>query len=528
MHMTKKNEEETIKSEDSSNLESIPEVSNTSEKLSLAYDFSIPSRQSGAAILLILVRLVKTLGRQLWPILLIALFNTNKNSDYFYLKVFGAIAAFAAFRSIIGWFKFYFYIQNEELVIERGVFAKSKLNVPIDRVQTVNFKQNLIHQFFNVVSVEIDTAGSSGNEFVIQALDKPHAEALRHYVESKKVNLTPKNSANVEQTPIQEAKNLILQLKPVDLLKIGVSQNHIRTAGIITAFFWSFIDDIEQAFNWKFTDTVEDMILGDSSFLMAMLILVPFFLAVSFILTLINSVLRDFNFQFWETDTGFKIQSGLFNKKENSANLYKIQIMRWTSNPLKRFFELATLRLSQAASRAVSRKTAITIPGIYPPELEQVQQVWFPAWLHLDTQQHAISKLITWRKVLYQGILPALILVAIFWNSWGAGALTWLLLIALVYLWASRYYKTWVYEVNEEGLKTGSGVITRTNVLLQWYKIQGVRIRQGLYQQRKGVADLIFYTAAGSVRIPYVELEKAKALRDYVILKVEIDRRKWM
>jgi putative membrane protein len=103
-----------------------------------------------------------------------------------------------------------------------------------------------------------------------------------------------------------------------------------------------------------------------------------------------------------------------------------------------------------------------------------------------------------------------------------------LLLIGYVYWWANQFYKTWIYEVSEEGLRTNSGVITRTHVLLQWYKIQGVRIRQGLYQQRKDVADLIFYTAAGSVLIPYVELEKAKMLRDFVIFKAEIDGREWM
>jgi len=491
-------------------------------------DFSVRSRQSGVAILLILIRLVKSLARQFWPILLIILFNPNRDGDYFYLKIFGGLAAFAAVRSIIGWFRYYFYIKDDELVIEKGVFGRSKLNVPIDRVQTVNFSQNILHQFFNVVSVEIDTAGSSGNEFVLQALNRQKAEALRDYIESQKRDLAPTEIIEETFVPKEEKRELILQLKPIDLVKIGVSQNHLRTAGIITAFFWSFIDDIEEAFNWKFMDAVEQWMTGGSSFLKMLLIFVPFFLLVSFILTLVNSVLRDYNFQFWKTETGFKIQSGLFNKKENSANLYKIQLLRWTTNPLKRYFKLATLRLSQAASRVVSRKTAITVPGIYSPELEKVQQIWFPSWLHLDNESHGISRLIVWRKVLYQGIVPALVLTGVFWFNIGWKAFFWLLLILVIFIWARRFQATWIYEINEEGIRTNSGVIQQTHVLLQWYKIQGVRIRQGLYQQRKGLADLVFYTAAGSVAIPYIKVEKAEMLRDYVIFKVEMDRRKWM
>ena len=120
-----------------------------------SYDFSVPSRQSGVAILLILIRLVKSLARQLWPILLIIFFNPNRDGDYFYLKLFGGLAAFAAIRSIIGWFRYYFYIQNDELIIEKGVLGRSKLNVPIDRVQTVNF--------FSEYLASILQCGSSGN-----------------------------------------------------------------------------------------------------------------------------------------------------------------------------------------------------------------------------------------------------------------------------------------------------------------------------------------------------------------------------
>jgi putative membrane protein len=342
-------------------------------------------------------------------------------------------------------------------------------------------------------------------------------------------NRRRKSEVLTKETPHrEEKKKLILQLSPIDLLKIGVSQNHFRTAGVITLFFWSFLDDIEQAFNWKFMEAIHDYFENGSSFLMIFLMILPFFLIVSFLITLVSSVLRDYNLKFWKTETGFKIQSGLFNKKENSANLNKIQLLIWSSNPLKRIFKLFTLRMSQAASKAVSQKNAINIPGIYPLELEAVQQMWFPAQMHIDSEEHHISKLITWRKVLYQGVVPAIILVAIFWSHWGYYSLSWLLLIGYVYWWANQFYKTWIYEVSEEGLRTNSGVITRTHVLLQWYKIQGVRIRQGLYQQRKDVADLIFYTAAGSVLIPYVELEKAKMLRDFVIFKAEIDGREWM
>ena len=91
-------------------------------------------------------------------------------------------------------------------------------------------------------------------------------------IEAQKKNLTPVELSEEEVIPTKERKTLILELVPMDLLKIGVSQNHLRTAGIITAFFWSFIDDIEQAFNWKFMDAVEQWMMGGSSFLKIILV----------------------------------------------------------------------------------------------------------------------------------------------------------------------------------------------------------------------------------------------------------------
>ena len=46
------------------------------------------------------------------------------------------------------------------------------LNVPFDRIQSVDFKRNIVHQFLNVVSVQVDTAGSKGSELELDAIEQ--------------------------------------------------------------------------------------------------------------------------------------------------------------------------------------------------------------------------------------------------------------------------------------------------------------------------------------------------------------------
>jgi len=46
-------------------------------------------------------------------------------------------------------------------------------------------------------------------------------------------------------------------------------------------------------------------------------------------------------------------------------------------------------------------------------------------------------------------------------------------------------------------------------------------------QRRKGLATLRVYMASGSVRIPYVEHELARQLRDVILYKVESSQKVW-
>lgn len=490
-----------------------------------------PTRQSYVAIFLILFRLIKVVARQAWPFLLIFLFNPKKeNGSPFFTTIFIVIAIGVAIMSIISYFKFYYYIEDDELVIEKGVLKKTKLNVPIDRIQTVNFKQGILHQIFKVVSLEIDTAGSTGHEYVINALSREQAEMVRDYVESQKQQIQVEKQGIEGSAEVQVQPNkLLLQLSPKDLLKIGVSQNHLRTAGVIMAFFWGFYGNIEDALNIDISKILNSWLgFNKEVWLVYLLMGLPVFLILSFLITLVTTILKNYDLHFWRTASGFKLVSGLLTKNENSANLPKIQLIRWTTNPLKRIFGLFHVRLSQASSVAVSKRMAINIPGAYEEQVTAVRQAYFPQEPLQEFEFHHISKLVIVRRMLYMGLLPTIVIMLWTYSMMGKAILIWLLLLPLTFFLSKRYHRNWKIFISVDGLRTSSGIFTERNVLLQWYKVQSVSIRQSIYQRRKELADLTFYTAAGAVKIPYIDLSKAQQIKDYVLYKIEIDKRGWM
>ena len=90
------------------------------------------------------------------------------------------------------------------------------------------------------------------------------------------------------------------------------------------------------------------------------------------------------------------------------------------------------------------------------------------------------------------------------------------------------YWKRYRYFVSEEGLRVQKGIFVTKYTLLKYYKVQGAALEQSIFQQRNGHANLNVFTASGNVTIPYIELEKAKALLNVILWKVEVSRKGWM
>lgn len=496
--------------------------------MSLQVPFPEPTRQSSVAILFILGRVFRVLIRQLWVLILVVLFNPKKQVFGGFTLIFIGIALLGALISVISYFNFYFYIRNGELVLEKGVLRKTRINVPLERIQTINFKQGILHQALNVVAVEIDTAGSTGQEFSLQAIRKEQAEALRSYVESANSDTKVSTVQNEAAAPPSPSGQELFRLRPADLIKIGFSQNHLRTAGIIMAFAYGFMDDVADALDIHLEKELEKIpgYAADNHYAWFFLWGVVFFLVISILLSLLNTVLRYFDLSVFKTANGLKMVSGLFTRQEISASFPKIQFLRWSDNPLRRYFGMVHLRLPQAASVAMGRKTTFSIPGCYQHQVDQIQQACHPEELDRQYTFHGVSRRIIWRQIWLQAIIPVIALLYLFWGMPGH----WMILAWVpIGCWLSfQYHKNWRWQISEEALRAQWGVVTRRGVLMELYKLQGVTLHENWFLRRRNLAHVELHTAAGTVRIPYLPKEQALQLTDWVLYKVESSNRMWM
>ncbi len=492
--------------------------------------FSNPTRQSYVAILLILWNIYKRFFKAFWVILLPIVLGKGGRTTY-YLYILIGIASILALYSVFAFFKYKFHTNEEEFIVEKGVFSKKRIVIPFDRIQSINFKQNIVQQIFNVVGLEIDTAGTSKKEFDFNALDIGLSKELRDYIFANKkqqntISTSNKdNIYNVTEKPIIEK---IINLEIVDLLKIGLTQNHFRS--LIFAFLsltWIFDQARQAGIDTSVLDGVtEDNILQLGLYMLGGIFILAIIAII--IVSIVRVTLKYFNFIMLRIPNGFKLEYGLFNRNEISVMDNKMQVLIWTDNLLRKALGIFNLQIKLASSAAIKRKTSIIIPGIFKNDISRIRNYYFPDNTSLIDNYEQANIYYLYRRWTIVSIIFIIISIAVNY-LWATEYTIFPILLMIYYLVTSylRYSKMY-FGINHEALMIHSGIFGDKHTLLFLYKLQGVELSQSYIQNRKGLSDVIVYSASGNYHIRYIDKPTAVKLRDYILYRIERDDRAWM
>ena len=132
------------------------------------------------------------------------------------------------------------------------------------------------------------------------------------------------------------------------------------------------------------------------------------------------------------------------------------------------------------------------------------------------------------RKTLFFGVIPAAGFAIAAHFFWPIPFWVFLFWIPIKFWMDLRYHQKFAYTLTDEFIYIRSGVFGLKNKLCKLYKVQTVNLNETPYQHRKGLADLVIYTASGKFRIPYIEREKAIEMRDLILDRLERSEQAWM
>jgi putative membrane protein len=487
------------------------------------HNWSIPQRQATAGLVVIIYKALITMIKAIWPIILVVIFRQkDKGFDTFEMLLVG-VPALILMHSLIDFFYFRFFIEQEDLVIKKGFLSKKVITIPLRKIQSVHIEQNLIHQILDVAKLTIDTAGSEKSEGEIDAISIKKAESFKEFLLQNEI---VSNADAAVTRPRNEIP--IINLSSTDILKLGLSANHLQAFFIVLAFGISMLQNLEEIFGNRVIRIVQESSSAIGISIASIAALTAFVLIISILVSVVRIILNYSNFNCSETDQGFRIESGLINSRQNLVPFSKIQYVSWGANWIRKKIGLFMLEFHQAQNEQAKRKQRIRLPITNKEYIGRLLEQYHPAVKPIAHSTHTIHPIYPVRRMLVSGIPTALILfcIAFTWLYWYA--LVCLLWIPYVYFLNLAYRRKFHLYLSPEAFQLNTGIWGKKSRLAQWYKIQYMEVSQSIYQRRKKLASLIIHTAGGQIKIPYIDLELARMIKNYALYKVEKSEKSWL
>jgi len=267
------------------------------------------------------------------------------------------------------------------------------------------------------------------------------------------------------------------------------------------------------------------------------LIVVGIFFAAVFLLVAVSiaaAFLQYHNFELYLDGQTLRSRGGFITRHEHSMDIEKIQTIRLQQGIVQIWLGRFRMTLRQAISGRKQRSQKMfTIPVVTAELADTLRPLLLASEAGRLTQNprtelfQAISPYYMRSRILFAGLVPAVIVTAVLVAEAGIIGLVALIWLPLVALMSWRNWKRAGYVHDDNEIVRRSGLLEYRTVGLLFRKVQRVTISQSRYQRRKNLASLRVYMASGSVRIPYIAHETAKQLRDYILYKVESSQKAW-
>ncbi len=501
-------------------------------------DWSKEQRQAPIGLIIFSIETIRKLIKILWPVLIPIIaeqgnskqISVLKEQTYFYGTI--AVVVFVMINSLLSYWFFRFQIINGELLINKGYLKKIRLSIPLDRIQTVNIKQNIFHKILNLVSVDIDTAGGKDVEVKLIAIKKTVAEALKDEIQKNAKSITNTPEKIITDEIKENTTEEILALSLSDIVKVGLSENHLRSlAAILGIGYWIYSQFQDYSGNQAdefVTNSTQIISSNHISFYFWIFIFLLMFM-ISVLFSFILSFIRFYELKLSKLSNSFKLSFGLINTKEISIPMSKIQVISWHQNPFRQLLRFETLKIKQAVSgERIKKKQAIEIPACRLSHQKSIKNAIFG-----DTEPSFSPVYKThWMYFLRNFIFFTIIFILPTIFFWWQDQEYQISIIIYEVFWAVFFfisYKRRGFRISESQLEITKGHISKSIYQMQNFKIQAINYNQNIFIKKRHLANITIFTASGdNLRIPYIPEKLAKELYNFLLYKIESSEKPWM
>ena len=259
---------------------------------------------------------------------------------------------------ILSWRRFTWSFDGEVVRVEQGVLARSRRVVDVDRIQQVELDRPFVQRALGVATLRIETAGSdAGPEVELRVLGLADALALREALQpaARDVVDTPAAAGSaVDPRPSRAAEpEVVLRLSIGRVALASVTGAQLLVAPALLTGVLQIAGDrvdalIEAGIEWL-VELQSGAVAPDSrTWLIGSLAIV----VVAITTAVVVSIVRDGGFVVLRVGDDLVLRRGLLGTRESTVPLRRVQVVRVTANPLRRWLGVASVRIHSAGGSA--------------------------------------------------------------------------------------------------------------------------------------------------------------------------------
>lgn len=467
-------------------------------------------------------------------------FNKIKEQPLIIVAVASIVLLVFFVMGVMNYWFYRFRVGANRIEIKQGVFKKSHIDLPFERIQNVKLSQPLYYRINDYSCIELDTAGSAKQEAKIVALKTHVAEQFRLKI------LETANELHTDEVAAGEiidktSNEVILNHRSMrDLVIHGLTNNRIWIfLGALAPFYNAISDAFAQFFDsigfdaeaYFSTETQAWWELGLHVLSVAMLIML-----VVVLLSVVGAILMFYKYTLSKTKDRYIRRSGLLTKHEVSMKLSRIQIMvqaqDWLDLVLGRVnlsFEQNTSGAANANKSGERMSNKLLVPSVTVDESLALMQDAMPTQKLGEQRFKPISKRYILRSFLFIALpVAALVFIAMFQKEAITASVSAVIVLSIITVLSVIRWKRWGYSYDNEYFYLRKGFLGVNYYCFPMHKVQQVQFKQNIFIRQYGLATLKVVLASGAKFVPYMPAKEVQSIINRILSQLVVDKRSWM
>ena len=499
--------------------------------------FNRPQRQSPVGVVVMFFDTLQQYARALWPILVIWIFKFNElNKVYLSLGtlfVFVAIGAIAYLKYLN--FTFYLDDENQEFIINEGVFNKTKTTIQLQKIQQVNISQSLVQRIIGVFSLDVDTAGSQTKEGKIRAISHVLALDLKSSLLENRAKVKEAILESNIAEPVETLENEafpFIRISFLSLFKIGITSNYVKSFSLLMLFFITVSDYIHKITGRDVLHDEEiENYIDKKVMLQFALIAILLLFCVVLLINLVRIIFKYFDFKITKQNGSLLLSYGLLNTKSTILKPEKVQITTITRNFFQKKMNILELKIKQASSGDENeRKSIIEIPGCNERERNEILKLLYKNRLEKGEMLTPNFRKLVFALFLTIGLPLSGYIVFRNFNAEIASTIDYLvplyvLIVGLVQFFKFKNNRLFIHD---NFIIKQSGAWDIDQDIIEPEKIQAITTSQLFWHKSADIGSVTIHTAGGNIAFQLGNYTKTKHYVNLWLYRIEKSDSNWM